>query len=89
MPLGLLAFCLDYGRREDHYLGGVFRSVRERFFRLSGAGLYEIVDAIKEFRNTYIAHQEKELADGKEAHLALKIWVNGLLRIYESHHKSR
>lgn len=86
MPLGLLAFCLDYGRKEEYPLGGVFKSVREKFSRFSDVGLYKMVDDIKEFRNTYVAHQEKELTDKIKARSELKLWITGLTQIYRLHH---
>jgi type III restriction enzyme len=86
MPLGLLGFCLDYGRKEEYAIGGVFKSVRGKFSRFSDVGLYKMVDDIKEFRNTYVAHQEKELTDKKKACSELKIWITGLIQVYRLHH---
>jgi len=85
MPLGLLAFCLDYGRKEEYPIGGVFKSVRDQFARFSDVGLHKMVEDIKEFRNTHVAHQEKELTEKEKARMALKLWIKGLLRIYRLH----
>ena len=87
MPLGLLAFCLDYGRRDDQPVGGVFKSIREKFSQFKDTALYQMIDNIKEFRNTFVAHQEKELTDRKIAKAALKAWIVGLTQIYRIHHK--
>ena len=84
--LGLLAFCLDYGQRTDLKVGGVFKSVREQFSQFNDSELYNVVNDIKDFRNNYIAHQEKELTDKEMAQDALKSWIEGLLQIYRLHH---
>lgn len=41
---------------------------------------------VKEFRNTYIAHQEQELKDKEKARKALIEWIKGLLQIYRLNH---
>lgn len=86
MPLGLLAFCLDYGRSGEPAIGGVFKSVREKFSKVGDADLYQTVDGLKDFRNTYVAHQEKELTDRNVAKAALKKWIEGLIMIFRCHH---
>lgn len=87
MPLGLLAFCLDYSRTGEPAVGGVFQSVRDRFSKISDPGLYKLVDSLKNFRNTCVAHQDKEILDKDAAKSALKEWIDGLIKIYKSHHK--
>ncbi|MDP2267855.1 MAG: hypothetical protein Q8K46_01685, partial [Deltaproteobacteria bacterium] len=55
----------------------------------AGCGDHEFQRMIKEiydFRNTYVAHQEKELTDKEKAQAALKRWVGGLQQIYRLHH---
>ena len=86
MPLGLLAFCLDYSRVGEPAVSGVFKSVRDRFSKIGDPGLYKLVDSLKNFRNTCVAHQEKEVLDKNAAKSALKEWINGLIKIYSSHH---
>lgn len=63
-------------------LNGVFEAVREAF-RLPGSRkLLERITAVNDFRNTFIAHPEKELTDKALAESNLKHWVEtlGLLR---------
>ncbi|MBF0564530.1 MAG: hypothetical protein HQK89_04750 [Nitrospirae bacterium] len=45
----------------------------------------EVVNEINAFRNTYIAHVEKELTDVEKAKKGLISWVVGLYRIYTAH----
>jgi type III restriction enzyme len=86
MPLGLLAFCLNYAQRKEYEIGGIFNSVKEHFSPFSKSELYKVIDEIKEFRNTYVAHQEHELKDKEKARAAMKKWIAGLLQIYRLHH---
>jgi type III restriction enzyme len=81
-PLGLLRSCLDYALNDATALTGVFESVREEF-RLPGARtLLDRVQAVNEFRNTRIAHQEKPLTDAKETRAALRDWVETLAGLW-------
>ena len=86
MPLGLLSFCLAYGNQEEHPLGGIFTSVRQKFAGFSDPGFQRMIEDIRDFRNTYVAHQEKDLTDREKAKTVLKIWIEGLLQIYRLHH---
>lgn len=85
MPLGLLAFCLAYPQHPSQ-LKGVFASVRKRFAPLKGTQLAARLNEIKEFRNTYIAHQERELTDAGKARKEMKRWIEGLQQIFRAHH---
>ena len=86
MPLGLLSFCLAYGNQKEHPSGGIFTSVRQKFAGFSDPGFQRMIEDIRDFRNTYVAHQEKELTDREKAKTVLKIWIEGLLQIYRLHH---
>ena len=86
MPLGLLSFCLAYGNQEEHPPGGIFASVRQKFAGFGDPEFQRMIKEIYDFRNTYVAHQEKELTDREKAQAALKRWVGGLLHIYRLHH---
>jgi type III restriction enzyme len=86
MPLGLLSFCLAYGNQGEHPPGGVFASVRQKFADFRDPGFQRMIEDIRDFRNTYVAHQEKDLTDREKAQAALKRWVGGLLHIYRLHH---
>ncbi|MBI5676339.1 MAG: DEAD/DEAH box helicase family protein [Nitrospirae bacterium] len=85
MPIGLLKFCLEYSQG-DYKIGGVFDAVKQSFSRFGNDGLYGTVKEIYDFRNTYIAHQEKELNDIEIAREGLIKWIEGMYQIYFSHH---
>ncbi len=86
MPLGLLAFCLEHAREAADSPQGVFAAIRQRFAPWKGSQLAARLDHIKEFRNTYIAHQEHELTDVELARTELRNWISGLAAIYRAHH---
>ncbi len=76
--LGLLRSCLDYALNDDTELDGVFAAVRESF-RLPGAQkLLDHITKVNDFRNTYVAHSDKELTDKALAERNLKSWVETL-----------
>jgi len=84
MPLGLLAFCLDYPSRSKDSVGGVLAMVRRQFGPLKGNTLATKLDEIKDFRNHYVAHQSTELTDVKLARSALKQWIQGLMVLQQA-----
>ncbi len=85
-PSGLLLFCLGYCRTSKHDAGGVFEAIKQNFSKFNDTDLYDTVKYITDFRNTYIAHQEKELYDITVAREGLFKWVQGLYKIYFAHH---
>ena len=77
--IGLLCACFDFALNNKSGLGGVFEAVRDSF-RLPGSRkLLERLTAVNDFRNTYVAHQEKELNDKALAEHNLKHWVETLV----------
>lgn len=86
MPLGLLSFCLQYAQT---YLvspiSGIFENVSKNFAKFNGSQLGDQVNSIRAFRNSYIAHQEKELTDIVLARNELRNWISGLATIYNAH----
>jgi len=81
--IGLLCSCLDYALNDNTKIDGVFVAVRGAF-RFTGArNLLSRLTAVNEFRNTYIAHHQKDLTDKIVAERHLKQWVEtvALLRI--------
>jgi len=78
MPVGLLRDCLDYALNDSARYTGVFESVREAFRFQGSKKVWEEVNAIYDFRNKYVAHQEVELTDAKSAGIALARWIKGL-----------
>jgi hypothetical protein len=58
-----LCACFDFALNDKTGLDGVFRAIRD-CFRLPGSRkLFERLTTVNEFRNTYVAHHEKELSD--------------------------
>jgi len=80
--MGLLKWCLDYARNPKTPPGGIFSAVKAAFFEAAKTDLLDTVDRIYSFRNEYIAHQEKELADRELAKEAMRDWISGLRRIW-------
>ena len=62
----------------------MYDAVRNRFKVQGGRDLLAIVTEINNFRNTYVAHQEKDLIDAKEAEKSLKQWITGLRLLVEA-----
>jgi type III restriction enzyme len=81
MPIGLLRWCLDYVQTRRR-IGGVFEAVRKSFDGISNPDLFSIVNNIYQFRNEYIAHQDRELTDPVLANEALGVWSKGLFAIW-------
>lgn len=84
-PIGLLSFCLDYAKNYNYDIGGVFEAIKKEFSGFNQTDIYEVVNEINAFRNTYIAHVEKELTNVEKAPKGLISWVVGLYRIYSAH----
>jgi len=80
-PLGLLRSCLDFALNDNAKLGGVFDAVRTAFKQKGGRDFLALVESINDFRNTCVAHQERELTDPKEAKRQLLSWFNALVTI--------
>ena len=78
MPLGLLRSCMEYALNDNTKIGGVFQAVKEKFKVAGGRDMLAMVTRIYEFRNTRVAHQEKEITDPKEAQQNLVAWIDGL-----------
>ena len=85
-PSGLLLFCLDYSKMSKYEVGGIFEAIKKSFAKFSDTDLCETVKAITDFRNNFIAHQEKELTDINIAREGLIAWVMGIYKIYFTHH---
>ncbi|TYR36066.1 restriction endonuclease subunit R [Mesorhizobium microcysteis] len=79
--IGLLRSCLDFALNDKSKIGGVFEAITAAF-RFDGARSFlNEVSAVNDFRNTYVAHTEKELRDAATANSNLKSWVATLSRI--------
>lgn len=81
-PLGLLRTCLDYALNDNTKITGIFEALKN-VFKVKGAlDLLTVVSDINEFRNIYVAHQEKELKDVNVAKANLKKWIAGMQYIH-------
>lgn len=80
-PIGLLRSCLDYALNGTPKINGVFTALRTQLWVQSGHRLLEIIKRINNFRNTYIAHQKKELTDGNMAREELTVWIEALQQL--------
>ena len=81
MPIGLVSFCLEYSQMDPPIVvGGVFETIRNKFGKFRNTKLFERIDHIRAFRNTYIAHQDEHniLTDLEQAKVELKNWISGL-----------
>ena len=78
MPLGLLRDCVDYALNDNTRIEGVFQAIKARFRVTGGRDMLATVNRIYDFRNTRVAHQEKEIIDPKEAQQNLILWIAGL-----------
>lgn len=76
--IGLLRSCYDYALNDDSELDGIFSAIKEVFTMPSAKKILQHITRVNNFRNTYIAHQEKELTDKKLAEKELKHWVETL-----------
>jgi len=83
-PMGLLAFCLEYGIKGEKNMGGVLDSVKSRFRAPQDAELYTKIENVNGFRNTFVAHAEKELTDSKRAKEELGRWIEAIYSISTS-----
>jgi type III restriction enzyme len=84
MPLGLLRDCMEYALNDNTKIEGVFQTVKTKFKVAGGRDLLATIIRIYDFRNTRIAHQEKEITDPKEAERHLIGWINGLKALAEA-----
>jgi len=75
---------LEYARESKGPVGPVFDCVRKQF-QADSDETYKLVSRLNSFRNTYVAHQKKELTDPAMAKTAMVDWTNGLCRLWELH----
>ena len=80
-PLGILRNCLDYALNDGRRLGGVLTALVDNFTFKGATELIETVRAVNDFRNKYVAHQEKELRDADLAREQFGMWVGALAKL--------
>ncbi len=75
--------CLDYALNDNTKIVGVFEAIREQFKVKGARDLLIVVTNMNDFRNTHVAHQEKELKDVNLAREQLGKWIAGLCYIHQ------
>jgi len=85
-PLGLLRMCMDYALNDKTNVDCVFEAVRNCFRVAGGRKQPGLVTQIDNFRNTYVAHQERELTDKRLSERELRCWIEGLGILHEVAH---
>jgi type III restriction enzyme len=86
MPVGLLRFCLQYAAKDENAPGGILVAVRERFSTLADTDLSDLLGAVYDFRNTYVAHSKDELDDRAKAEEALHRWIETICKLSDNLH---
>ncbi len=71
-----MKFCLEYAASPVDHIRGLFESIRRNFKDLRSAGILKALKEVYDFRNTYVAHPEKDLRDIEETRTALKQWIS-------------
>jgi type III restriction enzyme len=81
-PLGLLRNCFDYALNDKNALTGVFETIKDAFRYPGAREQLAAVQAVNDFRNTRVAHQEKPLDDKADAKKALKEWIDAVVLLW-------
>ena len=77
--IGLVCSCLDFALNDSAKIEGVFKATHDAF-RFTGArNLLARMTSANEFRNTYVAHHQKDLTDKNMAGQNLKQWVETIV----------
>ena len=84
MPLGLLRDCMEYALNDNTRIEGVFQAVKSKFKVAGGRDMLATIIRIYDFRNTRVAHQEKDITDPKEAQQNLVGWITGSKALTEA-----
>ena len=84
MPISILIFCIEYENPKSESLKGVFESIRKNFHNLKASNFLRLLKRAYDFRNTYVAHQDKELNDIEVTRVALKEWIALILLLEET-----
>jgi type III restriction enzyme len=84
MPTGLLLECLRYAVGDTEPLPGIFSTIRSRLAAVATKELIETLSVYYEFRNTYVAHEKKELTDPETTRSGLRTSINTLLDLHRA-----
>jgi type III restriction enzyme len=83
MPVGVLAFCLEYAEGSSYPLPGIFASIRRQFAAMAATALKALIHETYEFRNTYVAHEKQSLTDNATTKRALHGWIETLQTLHQ------
>jgi len=83
MPIGLLRDCMDFALNDKSKLGGVFDSIGKAFRFEGSRKVLDEVNAVYDFRNKHVAHQESEVTDKQIAARELGRWIKCIARLQE------
>lgn len=76
--IGLLRSCYDYALTDSSKIDGIFVAIKDVFVMPGAKNVFDRITAVNDFRNTYIAHHEKDLSDRVLTENQLKFWVETL-----------
>jgi type III restriction enzyme len=79
-----LIFCIEYENPKSESLKGVFESIRKNFHNLKDSNFLRLLKKAYDFRNTYVAHQDKELNNIEVTRGALKEWIALIVLLEET-----
>jgi type III restriction enzyme len=83
-PLGMLRSCLDYALNDSTKIEGIFDSMKTGL-RFTGArDLLDRVCRMNDFRNSYVAHQEKPLTDPQKTKKAVSEWIEAIDNLWKA-----
>ncbi len=78
MKLGTVLFCLEYAQKGGFGASGIWKDVEKVYSGSEMGDLYNLLATVNEFRNTRIAHVEKQITDVDEAWNNMAVWVKCL-----------
>ena len=81
LRLGTLLFCLKYAQQGGWGIGGIWKAVQTAFSGHEFKEIYQLLNQVNDFRNTYVAHVDAPLSDEKEAWEAMYVWLKCLNKL--------
>lgn len=81
--LGTLLFCLRYAKEGPKFITGVWEDVRVLFKTPGHYRLYDELNQVNGFRNSYVAHSDNSLTDAEIAWKELGRWMRTLVMMAE------
>jgi type III restriction enzyme len=81
-PVGHLRFCLEYANKGKENFGGILKAVKDSFTTKADLEIGGTLNAVYQFRNKYIAHQEHATVSNDLAREQLMLWIRTLTALY-------